>query len=556
MGCGNSKIDKEEIVRRCKTRTRLMKQLVKSRQAFSASHNTYIISHRSAGTALLQFVTAFAGKDDYNVPPTPTVAPSSSRLETGDDWKTKSEVVTTGNFIKTMITEFSNNPEITSEIAVVMPAKSNDLVEIMREINELFATAADACSEVSSLLGVSSFSRSTSHSFEGSKVYGHLNQSLCSMGLLKKTDSLEQFEESIEGEEASSWSGSHSSTLSKLYAWEKKLYLEVKTAETLNLEYQKRIVQMRKFESRKTEGVKTEKTKKELEKLESRIMVTSQTIETISSEIFKLTQSDLYMHLVELVKGLMGMWRTMHECYTKQMHIAKQLERLINVVHSSSPSESHWRSTYQLEQKLQQWQLALYNLDKAQGDYVESLVGWLQLCNSPITWRIYTICEEWSLLIKRVPMNLALDGIKNLLGSIRSLMVQQEEEQKLERRLELIKKEVEKKELELKLLEENKYKYKQYSTSEDGNKEPEVALKQTKVESLRGKAEEERAEYVKMVTATKMRTFTILRTELAPLFQAMSDFARECTLSFEFVQDKAKTVGGGGEGHDVKMLVP
>lgn len=49
--------------------------------------------------------------------------------------------------------------------------------------------------------------------------------------------------------------------------------------------------------------MKTEKAKKEVEKLESRMIVASQAIETTSAEIIKLRESELYPQLIELVKG-------------------------------------------------------------------------------------------------------------------------------------------------------------------------------------------------------------------------------------------------------------
>lgn len=55
---------------------------------------------------------------------------------------------------------------------------------------------------------------------------------------------------------------------------------------------------------KRADYVKTEKAKKEVEKLESRMMVASQAIETTSAEIIKLRESELYPQLVELVKGL------------------------------------------------------------------------------------------------------------------------------------------------------------------------------------------------------------------------------------------------------------
>lgn len=55
---------------------------------------------------------------------------------------------------------------------------------------------------------------------------------------------------------------------------------------------------------KRADYVKTEKTKKEVEKLESQMMVASQAIETTSTEIIKLRETELYPQLIVLVKGL------------------------------------------------------------------------------------------------------------------------------------------------------------------------------------------------------------------------------------------------------------
>ncbi|KAG1359429.1 hypothetical protein COCNU_08G008750 [Cocos nucifera] len=58
MGCCESRLEREEIVARCKARRRYMKHLVAERQAFAAFHSLYLRSLRSTGAALLQFANA------------------------------------------------------------------------------------------------------------------------------------------------------------------------------------------------------------------------------------------------------------------------------------------------------------------------------------------------------------------------------------------------------------------------------------------------------------------------------------------------------------------
>lgn len=71
----------------------------------------------------------------------------------------------------------------------------------------------------------------------------------------------------------------------------------------MRLEHEKKAAQLRKIEMKRADYVKTEKAKKEVEKLESRMMVASQAIESTSAEIIKLRESELYPQLVDLVKG-------------------------------------------------------------------------------------------------------------------------------------------------------------------------------------------------------------------------------------------------------------
>lgn len=71
----------------------------------------------------------------------------------------------------------------------------------------------------------------------------------------------------------------------------------------MKLEHEKRAAALRKLEMKNADYIKTEKAKKEVEKLESQMMVAVQTIETTSTEIIKLRESELYPQLLQLVKG-------------------------------------------------------------------------------------------------------------------------------------------------------------------------------------------------------------------------------------------------------------
>ncbi|KAL8211178.1 hypothetical protein R6Q57_005615 [Mikania cordata] len=351
--------------------------------------------------------------------------------------------------------------------------------------------------------------------------------------------------------------GGHCSTVERLYAWEKKLYQEVKNMESSKIEHAKRVEQLRKLELKRADYMKTEKAKKEVEKLESRMMVSSQAIESTSDEIVKLREEELYPQLVELVKGLMGMWRNLYESHQVQMHIVQQLKYLQPDPATDPTSEIHRQAGLQLELEVQQWHLSFCNLIKSQRDYVQSLTGWLRLSlfqfgkttlsqtkqDSPI----YTLCEEWQLVVDNAPDKVASEGIKALLTAVHAIVIQQTEEQKQKKRADSSFKVLEKKMAVLRALER---KFGPFSGPSSGKDR--VVDKRAKVESLRAKTEEERAKYEKSIRVTRAMTLSNLQIGLPHVFQAVTGFANVWTHGFESVYNRAKRPDGS---HDIKRLM-
>ncbi|KAK4368149.1 hypothetical protein RND71_011941 [Anisodus tanguticus] len=626
MGCWYSRLEREELVSRCKARKRYMKQLVKSRQAFSASHSMYLRSLRNTGSALLQFATGETDLHPHNhhlppLPPSPPLRhttpppppmsptswttstttssalpppppppppppasasnwdfwdpfvppPSSSRSVTEEEWDettVTSEVAVTTTVgaasvaaPPSVVSQFSKETSTTSELAVVVSTKGKDLVEIIKELDEYFLNAAEAGGQLSLLLEVPNCAFSEprssdklmspfSWSFGGSSRWNGIGR-FCD----------EPMNKAING--ANNAKASHCSTVERLYAWEKKLYLEVKHAEALKLEHEKKGAHARKLEMNRADYVKTEKAKKEVEKLESQMMVASQAIETTSAEIIKLRESELYPQLVDLVKGLMYVWRSMYECHHVQTHIVQQLKYL-NAVPSTYPtSEIHRQSTLQLELELEQWHLSFCNLVKSHRDYIQSLTGWLrlslfQLGNNPVHKTnqdnaVYSLCEEWHLAVNNAPDKVASEGINSLLTVIHAIVVQQSEELKQKRKSEMAFKELDKKSSELRSLE---FKYGPYSipdsSSSTRSKNP-VTGKRAKVDAIKTKAEDEKAKYDKAVSVTRAMTLSNLQMGLPHVFQAVTGFANVWTHAFESVYNQAKNTD---QVHDMKRILP
>ncbi|XP_057783990.1 protein ALTERED PHOSPHATE STARVATION RESPONSE 1 [Salvia miltiorrhiza] len=633
MGCWYSRLDREEMVSRCKARKRYMKQFVKARHAFSAAHSMYIRSLRNTGSALLQFATAETSLHHHHSPPpnpspprplpnnppppfspmswtttttstTPSSAirppppppppqvpsastwdfwdpfmPTSRRSVDEEEWETTTATVSEAPVTLTTRAAAQNvaaPPSVitatattaSSELAVVVSTKGKDLVEIIQELDDYFLQAANAGAPLSALLEVPICNFNRQSSLGKDFGYGKsLSPVLWSWGSgSAKWNAFGKFCEDPIGnasQVAADGNATHCSTVERLYAWEKKLFQEVKNAESLKIEHEKRAAALRKLEMKNADYIKTEKAKKEVEKLESQMMVAVQAIETTSTEIIKLRESELYPQLLQLVKGLMGMWRSMYEFHQVQTHIVQQLKYL-NCVPSTEPtSEIHRQSTLQLELEAQQWHLSFCSLIKAQRDYIQSLTGWLRLSlfqvgNNPVhkskqDSAFYSFCEEWQLAINNAPDKVASEGIKSFLTVIHAIVVQQAEEQKQKRRSDSVFKELEKKAGELRSLEsKHGPSYSMPETSGDTSKDP-VREKRAKVEALRSKAEDEKAKYEKSISVTRAMTMNNLQMGLPHVFQAMTGFANVCTQAFESVHNQAKSTE---DLHNVKMILP
>ncbi|KAJ6997052.1 protein ALTERED PHOSPHATEARVATION RESPONSE 1-like [Populus alba x Populus x berolinensis] len=624
MGCCYSRIEREEMVSRCKARKRYMKQYVKARQSLSVSHAMYIRSLRSTGSALLQFSN---NESDHHLrlppihpsppplpptpppPPPPPMSPSSDTWTTTttttaasplpppppppvagsswdfwdpfvppppvsveeEEWEEVTTTITTSEMVAvappSVASRFpkENASGSGSELAMVVSRNSKDLVEIIKEVDEYFLKAADAGGQLSRVLEVSSPNLSARQG-KGGRVYNYgcnlTSPSSWTWGSSPKLDGFGKMSEEMVVSHVGSGGVahvSHCSTVERLYAWEKKLFIEVKNAESLKIEHEKKVALLRKLEARRADYVKTEKMKKEVEKLESQLMVATQGIETTSAEIIKLRETELYPQLLELVKGLMCMWRGMYESHQVQTHIVQQLKYL-NAIPSTEPTtEIHRQSTLQFEFEVQQWHHSFCNVVKAQRDYIQSLTGWLRLSlfqfsKNPISRtsqesRIYSLCEEWNHAVDRIPDKVASEGIKSFLTVIHAIVVQQTEEHKQKKKSESAFKEFEKKVAELRSLES---KYGPYSMPEASStiriKDP-VTDKRAKVEILRARAEEEKSKHEKLISVTRSVTSNNLQMGFPHAFQAMVGFSSVCMNVFESVYNQAKNAD---QEHDVK----
>ncbi|KAA8550044.1 hypothetical protein F0562_001728 [Nyssa sinensis] len=241
-------------------------------------------------------------------------------------------------------------------------------------------------------------------------------------------------------------SGSHASTLDRLYAWERKLYDEVKASEMVRKEYDMKCKLLRQLESKGESSYKIDKRRAVVKDLHSRIRVAIHRIDSISKKIEELRDNELQPQLEELIEGLRRMWEVMFECHNLQFHI-------ISIAYNnrkakiSIQSESHRQITIRLEDELSSLSTSFTKWIGAQKSYVESINGWLFKCISlpqksskrkrrmqPPPLRkygppIYVTCGVWLDMLDKLPTKEVADSIKDLAAEITRFLPRQEKNQ-------------------------------------------------------------------------------------------------------------------------------
>lgn len=242
-------------------------------------------------------------------------------------------------------------------------------------------------------------------------------------------------------------SGSHASTLDRLYAWERKLYDEVKASGIVRKDYDLKCKILRQLESNGESYQKIDKTRAVVKDLHSRIRVAIHRIESISKRIEDLRDTELQPQLEELIEGLSRMWEVMFECHKRQFRIISIALNNGNTK-ISIHSESHRQITFHLENELSFLSSSFTKWIGAQKSYLEAINGWLYKCVS-ITQKhskrkkkqpppplskygppIYTTCIFWLDKLKNLSEAKELvESIKNLAAETARFVPRQEKNQ-------------------------------------------------------------------------------------------------------------------------------
>ncbi|XP_073280632.1 uncharacterized protein [Primulina huaijiensis] len=243
-------------------------------------------------------------------------------------------------------------------------------------------------------------------------------------------------------------SGSHSSTLDRLYAWERKLYDEVKASESIQNEYDRKCDQLCHQFAKDHSTQAIDKTRAVVKDLHSRRRVALHSVDSISKRIERMRDEELLPQLQELIQGLTKLWKAMLECHHSQ-YITISLAYHAKSSAAVPLGETQRQIISQLQDEVEYFGLSFTNWINSYTSYVESLNSWLQNCIlqprerqkgrrafSPRRYLappIFVLCRDWSAGIKALPSQEVSDAVKAFLSDLRhSVRIQAEEFQKKE----------------------------------------------------------------------------------------------------------------------------
>ncbi|KAF7152115.1 hypothetical protein RHSIM_Rhsim01G0120300 [Rhododendron simsii] len=347
---------------------------------------------------------------------------------------------------------------------VYVNRRPTSMAEVIKDLETQFTIICSAANEVSAMLEASRAQySSTSNELTAVKMLNPvaLLRSASSRSLSSRFLSIpsitkdEGYESSSDfSEESCMLSGSHQSTLDRLYAWEKKLYEEVRAGERVRIAYEKKCSQLRNLDVQGVDPSSVDKTRASIRDLHTQIKVSIHSVEAVSKRIETLRDEELHPQLLELLQGLAKMWKVMAECHQCQKRTLDEAKLLLagtpskvsrmknnhTIIPPSRDPHRLARSAANLEIQLQNWQASFESWITSQRSYVHALAGWLLRCirsdsdssKLPFSPRpsvgappIFGICIQWSRLLDAISEVPVLNGLDFFASGVGSLYAQQ-----------------------------------------------------------------------------------------------------------------------------------
>ncbi|XP_037432947.1 protein ALTERED PHOSPHATE STARVATION RESPONSE 1-like [Triticum dicoccoides] len=450
------------------------------------------------------------------------------------------------------------------EVGMVQPGR--ELLAALKEVEELLSRAAEAGKEVSGMLEAAArapelkespskiihaiaWHRSPS-SVSSSSYRSELGASSNSLSWTEKSETNKS---DIFDDYGGMKSGSHSQTLGRLYAWEKKLYEEVKAIDQIRQTYEKKCVQLRNQDAKGSELRCAEKTRTNVRDLYTRIWVSLRAAESISDRIQKLRDEELQPQLVELLHGFARTWKVMVESHEAQRQIMFEVNSFTCPAYGKFCNDAQRHATLRLEVELRNWRSCFVSYVSAQKAYIEALDGWLSKFIVTDTIRysrgissiapdragappLVVICHEWHTTLSRFPYKRVPFTMRNFNRSVRVLWLKQGEEQQQKRKVDGLAKELDKKATAYKRAENKVIETKllEHRPEQDARQRMEqLSERKEALSALRRRLEAEKARHHHCMRDTHDITLNGFKIGLASMFEALAEFSRDSVALYE-----------------------
>ncbi|KAI3842802.1 hypothetical protein MKW92_030983 [Papaver armeniacum] len=469
------------------------------------------------------------------------------------------------------------------------PVRGRELLEALRDVADHFIRAYDNGKDVSKMLEVNrvhlqsgldeikenssklvqaiTWNKSSSSASSTKSFLASSSKSSSSWTEFKN----ELFDDDYGGMEA----GSHSQTLGRLYAWEKKLYEEVKAGDSTRKLYDRKCAQLKNQDVKGDDARSMDKTRAVVKDLYTRMLVAIRTAESISERIEKLRDEELHPQLIELLQGLMKTWKVVLESHETQNKIMYEVKSFTCPTYGKFCNDSHRLATLQLDAQLQNWRSCFTGYVTAQKAYIEALNGWLSKFVVPEV-ELYSkgrsstppyqiggppllmFARDWSNSLQKLPDRSVTYAIKSFGKDVRALSGQQAEEQQQKRKVDGLAKELDRRitafqraenrilesklsEQKLELDVENRFEY--------------LTDRKDLLDMFRKRLDTEKEKHHNYMQETQRITLNGFQTGLSSVFESLTEFSKASLKMYNELVDYSETAKVGDDKGDVPSYI-
>ncbi|KAL4569655.1 hypothetical protein LXL04_025297 [Taraxacum kok-saghyz] len=241
-----------------------------------------------------------------------------------------------------------------------------------------------------------------------------------------------------------------SSTLHKLYLWEKKLFEEVKVEEKMRLLYEEKTTRLKRLDEKGAEPHKVDATRTLVRSLSTKIRIAIQVVDKISEQINRLRDDELWPQLNDFIQGLTRMWKSMRECHHSQSRAIRAAKRLDAIASHQHSSDESLEATLHLEHELLNWALRFSCWIGTQKGFVTSLNNWLLKCllyvpeetaDGPVPFSpsrigaptVFVICNQWGQSMDRISDKEVVESMRDFVRIV--LQLWERDKSEMRRRL-------------------------------------------------------------------------------------------------------------------------